>query len=140
MITKGKISVFGGPSDTGMTLTEGLSIFEHHEADLRPDLFTPRSSDLSIGTSKRLNPKAYYFAYRFPLNPRPSRAILQATQWLFRNPSNGRCCICWLADFGPHEDTGRKFDLSPGAANALLAETDQEVEAVDVLEVLARLS
>lgn len=137
MIHKGKISTFGGPSDSGMTMTEGLSIYEHAEADQRLDLFFPRSSNLSVGTSKRLNPKAYFFAYRFPLDPRPDRKTLQNTQFLFRNPVNGRMVVAWLVDYGPAEWTKRVLDISEGAAVALGIQTDQEIEAVNVSEVLA---
>lgn len=137
---KGKMSVFGGISDSGMTKSEGLSIYEHHEADLRPDLFTPRSSDLSLGTSQRMKPETFYFAYRFPLNPRPDRKALQGTQWLFRNPQNGRMATAWLIDFGPHERTDRVFDLSPGLANALQVATDQQIEGISVEEVSALFS
>lgn len=134
-LLRGKISTFGSDSDSGMTKTEGLSIYEHHEADLRPDLFNPRSSDETLGTSQRMKPDTFYFAYRFPLNPRPDRKALQGTQWLFRNPQNGRMATAWLIDYGPNENTGRFFDLSPGLANALQLSTDQLVEAVPVSEI-----
>lgn len=133
---KGKCSVFGGPSDTGMKPSEGLAIYENHEADLRPDLFHPRSSDLSLGTSQRMKPETFYFAYRFPLDPRPPRKVLQNTQWLFRNPANGRMAVAWLVDWGPNERTNRAFDLSPGLASALQLKTDQEVEGLDASEIL----
>lgn len=140
MILKGKVSTFGGAGDTGMTLTEGLSIFEHHEADQRLDLFYHRGVNPNVGTSKRLKPDSYYFAYRFPLDPRPDRKVLQATQFLFRNPENGRMVVAWLADWGPHERTGRVFDISPGVANALSVQTDQEIQGVDVSAVAALFS
>lgn len=132
---KGKCSIFGGPDDKGMTPQEGLAVYEHHEADLRLDLFYQRSEHQTLGTSKRLKPDAYYFAYRFPLNPRPERSILQASQWLFHNPTSGKFCVAWLTDYGPHPDTGRCFDLSHGLANALQVETDSIIQGCDVLEL-----
>lgn len=135
MVLKGKCSEFGGPSDEGMSITEGLSIYEHHEADSRLDLFYHRGNNPNIGTSKRLRPESLYFAYRFPLDPRPDRKTLQKTQFLFRNPANGIYCVAWLADWGPHVDTGRVFDVSPGVATTLRVETDQLIEGIDVSEL-----
>lgn len=134
-ILRGKISEFGGAADSGMTPTEGLACYEHHEADERLDLFYHRSYNQAVGTSKRLKPEALYFAYRFPLDPRPDRKTLQNTQFLFRNPANGRFCVAWLVDWGPHERTGRVFDVSPGVAAALGIQTDEEIEGVDVSEL-----
>ena len=126
---KGKISTFGGANDAGMTHTEGLSLYEHHEADLRPDLFFPRSSDPTEGTSKRLRPDALYFAYRFK-HEVFFRKDVQQTPFILRNPKNGKMVCVSLVDWGPAEWTGRMFDLSPKAAELLGVETDEEVEIV----------
>lgn len=134
MVLKGKCSEFGGPSDEGMSITEGLSIYEHHEADNRLDLFYHRGNNPNIGTSKRLRPESLYFAYRFPLDPRPDRKTLQNTQFIFRNPANGHCCVAWLCDWGPAEWTKRVFDVSPGVAVSLGIQTDQEIEGVNISE------
>lgn len=126
---KGKISTFGGSDDTGMTKTEGLALYEHNEADKRPDLFLPRSEDLTLGTSQRLRPDALFFAYRFV---KANRKSLQLTPWLFTNPLNGLSIPLWLCDWGPHERTGRIFDISPRAAMLLRLKTDDEVEAISL--------
>ena len=62
----GKISIFGGPDDKGMSHSEGLALYEHAEADLRPDLFGPRIA--GRGVASRLHSQTMmYFAVRFPL-------------------------------------------------------------------------
>lgn len=127
ILFSGKMAIFGGPNDSGMKLTEGLSLYEHHEADKRSDLFNPRSSDLSIGTSKRLKENALYFACRFPLKIIP-RSALQRTRWIFHNPANGKKASLWLVDYGPNLRTGRMFDVSVYAADRLGLKTDDVVE------------
>lgn len=138
-ITLGKISTFGGPNDNGMSWSEGLSLYEHHEADRRPDLFSARAADQYQGTSKRLRPCAFFFAMRFPLSPDRReltnavlRRQLQATCWRFSNPLNGATAVAWLVDWGPRSDTGRAFDVSPGLADFLGVRTDQEVAGYPV--------
>lgn len=126
----GKISVFGGQHDTGMTHTEGLALYEHKEADIRPDLFSQRASDLTEGTSKRLKCNALYFAYRFP--KAHNRKGLQLSVFWFINNKNGLTVPLSLTDWGPHERTGRVFDLSPYAAELLRLKTDEEVECINL--------
>ena len=123
---RGKISTFGGPGDTGMTKEEGLSLYEHDEANKRPDLFVTRSQDLREGTSQRLRHDGMYFAFRFhrPIN----REALQRHPWLFTNPKTGAKVVLFLCDWGPHERTGRVFDISPRAAQLLGVKTDDELD------------
>lgn len=129
-IMQGRISVFGGPHDSGMHHGEGLALFEHHEADLRPDLFMPRASDKTEGTSKRLKCNALYFAYRFP--KAFNRKGLQSSIFWFINPKNGLTLPLSLVDYGPHEDTRRTFDISPYAAELLKVQTDDELECLNL--------
>ena len=39
----------------------------------------------------------------------------------------GKAAMAWPADWGPHEDTGRAADLSPGLMTKLGISTDDEV-------------
>lgn len=126
----GRISIFGGQHDSGMAHGEGLSLFEHHEADLRPDLFSQRASDLTEGSSKRLKCNALYFAYRFP--KAFNRSGLQHSLFWFLNPKNGLSLPLSLVDWGPHERTGRVFDLSPYAAELLRVQTDDTLECLSL--------
>jgi hypothetical protein len=120
---KGRISTFGGPDDTGMTKTEGLALYEHHEADKRLDLFELRSADLTLGTSQRLRPGALYFAMRFD-HEKTTRGELQRTKYRFCNSRTGASAVASLTDWGPNIMTRRTFDLSPGLAFALAVKTD----------------
>jgi hypothetical protein len=49
---------------------------------------------------------------------------------LVRVPSTGAEMAAFPADWGPHEDTGRIADLSPGLLADLGLETDDEVEVI----------
>lgn len=122
---RGRISTFGGIHDDFMGPTDGLALYEHWEADLRPDLFIHRSLDRELGTSKRLKDNALYFAYRYDKD-RP-RTWLQRAPFLFTNPVNNFSVVCHLVDWGPHDETMRTFDLSPYAARLLRLKTDEEV-------------
>lgn len=123
----GRISTFGGNGDPGMRIDEGLALYEHHEADGRPDLFLPRPVNaLAVGTSQRLRPGALYLAVRF--DKAIGRARLQWTPWALRNPRNGLAVVASLVDWGPHERTGRTFDISPSAAAMLAVNTDDTIE------------
>jgi len=121
---EGTISFFGGISDAGMSFDEGLAYYEHNEADLRPDLFFPRSSDKEEGTSKRLrNTQAYYLALRME----GDREKLKGSLWKIKNPKTNQFVIASLVDWGPAESTGRVADVSDAVGRALRLETDATV-------------
>jgi hypothetical protein len=42
----------------------------------------------------------------------------------------GEKFLAWPADWGPHEDTGRAADISPGLMEALDIVTDDEIEVI----------
>lgn len=117
-----------------MSRTEGLSLFEHGEADKRPDLFFPRSKDESLGTSQRLIPGALYMAYRHTTPATGQiRKELQAGKWRITNPCNQLNCVASLVDWGPALSTGRDFDLSPGVFNLLKLKTDDIIEVERII-------
>jgi len=49
---------------------------------------------------------------------------------LVRAKKTGRKFYAWPADWGPHEDTDRVADISPGLMEALAITTDDEIEVV----------
>jgi hypothetical protein len=49
---------------------------------------------------------------------------------LVRSPRTGKEFLAHPADWGPHTDTGRVADISPGLMQALGITTDDEVEVV----------
>lgn len=126
-ILTGKCSTFGNPTDSGMARDEGLALYEHEEADQRPDLFVPRNVlQPSDGTSQRLRPDALYCATRFE---KARRATLQLTPWVVVNSRTRKMAVVSLIDWGPAERTGRIIDLSPRCAELLGLSTDDTVEA-----------
>ena len=47
-----------------------------------------------------------------------------------RSKKTGKVAYAWPADWGPHVDTNRAADLSPGLMEQLGLETDDEVEII----------
>jgi hypothetical protein len=130
MKMEGKISSFGGPDDTGMRYDEGLAFYEHREADLRTDLFLPRSADPFQGTSKRLRcHEAYYVALNVPNTF--TRLIFQQSLWKIANLRTGIYAVCYLVDRGPGAK-GRLVDASNKVLDVIGVNTDDEVEVSEV--------
>lgn len=119
-------------NDKGMKDDEGLSLYEHKEADLRPDLFYPADQYPGKGTSKRLRHDAFFFSYMFPKG-QYARRKLQLSPWVLKNPKTGKCVVAHLVDRGPAEWTGRVFDVSPRVAEALGMKTDEILEGIPIL-------
>jgi N-acetylmuramoyl-L-alanine amidase len=124
---KGKCSYFGGPDDMGVTEDEGLAfIYDYDDA---PHLFLPEQPDNTSGLARRLNERVFYIACRWDYDVTSKSALLNASyQALVR--ANGKEFLAWPADWGPHKDTGRVADLSPGLMEALGVSTDDEVEVI----------
>src|SRR5437764_1920472 len=125
---EGKMSTFGGPTDTGMSATEGLALFT--PADLQDpkysSLFLPTPPPGTTGLGRRLNPEKYYFACRWNYNDTP-REFLRRALARVENPADRRTADARPVDWGPNISTGRVADLSPGLAKALGLRTDDVV-------------
>ncbi len=125
MIATGRMSTFGGRDDPDMKNDAGLALYEPREADLRPDLFFPASSDNpNEETWKRLKTTSFYCALRFIQEG--SRKVIQQTPVRITNPTTGQFILAFLVDRGPAESTGRLVDLSPAAASALRLVTNKD--------------
>lgn len=120
--TTGKMSTFGGPTDTGMTNTEGLALFADEEQmrahGLGGWLMSPEAAG-APGLGRRLVTSNFYIACRW----------IKEHYSLLRSgvayvSANGKMFKARPVDWGPHESTGRVADLSPGLAKALGLETD----------------
>jgi len=125
-MAKGTVSWFGGPDDDGVSASEGLAMwYEYGEA---PWLFLPEQPSGTSGLARRLNPGIPYCAARWDYDVTSKEALRRpSVQALVRNPANGREILCYVADWGPHEEqTGRAMDLSPAAMTALDLDTDDE--------------
>ena len=100
---RGKVSWFGGPSDTGVSSTETGAI-----------------------TGERLRSLTGYFvAMRWNYSPN-GRTFWRDARILVRNPSTGASVVVRPVDWGPHTRTQRIIDLSPEALSALGLDTDDE--------------
>jgi hypothetical protein len=119
----GKMSVFGGPNDTGVGPDEGLSLFEPSDVAANADIFLPAQPSGTTGLARRLNPQAKYLACRWDLDETP-KSYLRTITVRVSNPSTGKSENARPADTGPDIATGRVADLSPGLAQALGLKTD----------------
>jgi len=126
----GKMSVFGGPRDTGMRSDEGLALFEPGDVPAFKNLFLDEQPAGTTGLGRRLDPSAYYLACRWAYGETP-RSFLRTAKVRVSNPRTGRSATAQPVDWGPNERTGRVADLSPGLAAFLDLATD-DVCQVDI--------
>ena len=123
----GKVSCFGGPDDTGVSADEGLAFIDDFMD--APFLFLPYQPAGTTGLARRLNPFVHYIACRWDYAVTPKPSLLEDVA-LVRAVKTGITLTAFPADWGPHADTGRVADLSPGLLADLGIETDDEVEVI----------
>jgi len=129
MVFTGPCSWFGGPEDTGVSPDEGLAFIHAYED--APDLFLPQQPPGTTGLARRLNPEVFYVACRWDFDQTPKEMLAdQNVMALVKAKRTGRSSLAHPADWGPHEDTERAADLSPGLMEALGIDTDDEVEVL----------
>lgn len=124
---RGKVSWFGGPADMGVAPDESLAFI--YEVSDAPHLFLSEQPPGTTGLARRLDPETFYIATRWDYDEYSKSSLLDMTV-LVRSVRTGEVRECSPADWGPHEDTGRVADISPGLMDALGIETDDEVEIV----------
>jgi N-acetylmuramoyl-L-alanine amidase len=122
---KGKMSTFGGPEDMGVAPSEGLAFIS--DVNQQPSLFLSYQPEGTTGLARRLNPETFYVACRWDYDIHPKSMLLEEMA-LVTNPKTGKSLKVYPADWGPHSDTDRIADLSPGVAEALGLATDDIVE------------
>jgi hypothetical protein len=123
----GKASYFGGPDDEGVSPNEGLAFITNISSI--PQLFLPYQPPGTTGLARRLNPYVHYVACRWDYSKTPKTMLVQRIAKV-RAPKTGITLKAFPADWGPHEDTGRVADLSPGLMGDLGIQTDDEVEVI----------
>lgn len=123
----GKASWFGGPDDDGVAPDEGLAFIA--EVEQQPSIFLSYQPEGTTGLARRLNPDTFYLACRWDYDDTPAFMLLEEMA-LVRSPKTGKQFKAYPADWGPHENTGRVADLSPGLLDALGLKTDDEVEVI----------
>jgi len=126
----GKMSYFGGPDDTGVSASEGLA-FHYGITEKNQQLFLPLQPAGTSGLARRLNPFVPYVAVRWDYAKTPKTMLAESGQRaLVTSVATGRSALAWPADWGPHQDTGRVADLSPGLCEIIGVETDDTVEVI----------
>lgn len=139
LVIRGKMSTFGGPADKGVSPSEGLALWGPG------DVAHPRLASMLLrtqprgttGLARRLDPSARYIACRWSYEradlKKPGRIQLITPRLFLRsvtirvmNAHTGAVADATPVDYGPHQDTGRVADLSPGLARALGLATDDE--------------
>jgi hypothetical protein len=125
---KGKVSWFGGPNDMGVSPSEGLAFL--YEVDDKPAVFLDQQPPNTTGLARRLDPSAYYIAMRWDYDQFPKDRLAGYEMALVRSTKSGATHLAHPADWGPHVDTNRVADISPGLMEALGLQTDDEVEVV----------
>lgn len=124
---KGKVSHFGGPDDKGVKPDEGLALYS--DVNQKPELFLSYQPKGTSGLARRLNPETFYIACRWDYDETP-KSMLVEEMALITAPKTGKVLKVYPADWGPHEDTDRIADISPGAMEYLGIQTDDEIEVV----------
>ena len=121
---EGKVSWFGGPDDKGVAADEPLAFI--HKIEDAPHLFLKQQPPGTTGLARRLNPDIFYVACRWDYDDTP-HAVLLSKVALVKAVKTGITRTAFPADWGPHQDTGRVADISPGLMSALGISTDDEV-------------
>jgi hypothetical protein len=129
MQTHGKVSWFGGPNDTGVSPSEGLAFI--FDVETAPHLFLASQPPNTSGLARRLNPSVPYIAMRWDYDEFTKEQLASMKYVaLVRAPKTGRAFVAWPSDWGPHVDTDRIADISPGLMEYLGIQTDDEVEVI----------
>jgi hypothetical protein len=123
---RGKVSWFGGPEDEGVSPSEGLAFI--YDIEDKPEIFLDEQPPGTTGLARRLDPSTRYIAMRWDYDRFSKDFLAGSAQALVRAPRTGKEFMAHPADWGPHVDTDRVADISPGLMEALGISTDDEVE------------
>lgn len=127
---EGTCSLFGGPNDTGVRMSEGLALVEWD--DIPTAEWAPLFLRGKLGLARSLNPDALYCAMRWDYTM-TSRKTLRTRTLVHVRHNGGSPVILRPVDWGPNIRTGRLIDMSPGAAFALGVKTDDLVSVTVVV-------
>lgn len=123
---KGSVSWFGGPDDDGVEPDEGLA-FLYAVSD-KPHLFLDYQPEGTTGLARRLDPGESYIAMRWDYAVYSKEFLRGNVLASVKAVKTGKKAFAHPADWGPHVETARVADISPGLMNMLGIETDDEVE------------
>ena len=123
---RGKMSMFGGPDDTGVGPDEGLALIEPQHFSQLQEYLLPTPPPGTTSLARRLNPDSFYLACRWHYSVTPASYLRQSMATV-ENPANGLTAEARPVDWGPDPALNRVADLSPGLAAFLGLETEDEV-------------
>jgi N-acetylmuramoyl-L-alanine amidase len=126
-VVVGRVSKFGGPLDSGVDADEGLAWIT--DVSQAPHLFLSVQPPNTTGLARRLNPFVHYIAMRWDYDKTPKEMLLDNVA-LVRATKTGIALTAFPADWGPHIDTSRLADISPGLMQDLGITTDDECEVI----------
>ncbi len=113
----GRVSWFGGPSDTGVGPSETVAI----SGEVARSLNSPLHPDAATLAA---HPERYYYvAMRFSYSPMGT-SFWRSARLIIANPRTGVRVVVRPADWGPNTSTGRVMDLSPQVIADLGLTTD----------------
>lgn len=136
---RGRISEFGGPTDRGVALDEGLALYNESMAAARPDLFLSTEEAcanaskieekkiVKLGLARRLDPDALYCAMRWNYRATPQHVLRRSQVKIWMPDAPGKYVLASPVDWGPNERLNRLIDVSPRAMMSLAAKTDNVV-------------
>jgi hypothetical protein len=124
----GPVSWFGGPQDTGVSPDEGLAFL--YDVEDAPHLFLEEQPSGTTGLARRLDPSVFYVACRWDYNETPKEMLAGNKMALVVARKTGIRRLAWPADWGPHQDTKRVADVSPGLLESLGIDTDDDVDVI----------
>ena len=122
---QGRMSIFGGPQDTGMTPTEGLALVNVGNFPNYRDLFKNQQAG-TTPLGRNLDPDKFYVACRWDYQNDVAAADFIHCKARVRNPLTGAEEEATPVDWGPNAKLNRVADLSPGLAAARGVKTDDE--------------
>jgi N-acetylmuramoyl-L-alanine amidase len=128
LYTKGKVSWFGGPEDEGVSPSEGLAFL--YSVDDKPEVFLDYQPSGTTGLARRLDPSTFYIAMRWDYDQFSKEALAGDAVAAVFAPKTGKRALAHPTDWGPHTDTNRVADISPGLMDELGISTDDQVEVI----------
>ena len=127
-VQSGLVSKFGGPLDPASTRT---SRSPSSGGGAGAAFILPFQPPNTTGLARRLNPFVHYLAMRWDYDVTPREMLLDPNiVAIVRATKTGIALRAFPSDWGPHIDTNRLCDLSPGLLRDLQIVTDDEVEVV----------
>lgn len=136
--TYGKVSSFGGPGDSHISLDSGLALYWPANKHTAPEgMFLPETQiHPSWGLARQLNPDFPYVAARWEYIVTPKSFLRDFSKCLviIKNQQEQTLRV-YPVDWGPHKKTNRVADVSPVVMKLLNLKTDDLVW-LNVFEIL----